>query len=96
VLIVDDEPQTVRLVTDALRPEGYRWLAVSDGEAAVRLARAERPALILVHWHVSSAQGLEICRALRAEPDPQLHRVPMVLLASQTQENTFAAGFAPG
>jgi len=96
VLIVDDEPQTVRLVTDALRPEGYRVLAVSDGEAALRLAWAERPALILVHWHVSSAHGLEICRALRAEPDPPLHRVPMVLLASQTAGEHIAAGFAAG
>ena len=96
VLLVDDEPQTVRLITDALGSEGYRVLVVSDGEAALRLARAERPALLLLHWRLAGNNGLEVCHALRAETDAQLHRVPIVLLASQTEGEHIAAGFAAG
>jgi CheY-like chemotaxis protein/phosphoribosyl 1,2-cyclic phosphodiesterase len=96
VLLVDHEPQTIRLITDALRPEGYRVLAVPDAETALRLARAERPALILLHWHLPDTHGLALCHTLRAEADPQLHRVPMVLLASQTTGEHIAAGFAAG
>jgi len=96
VLIVGDEPQTVRLLTDALRPEGYRVLATPDGEAALRLARTERPALILLHWRLPGSNGLEVCRALRAEADPPLHQVPMVLLTTQTAGEHIAAGFAAG
>jgi phosphoribosyl 1,2-cyclic phosphodiesterase len=96
VLIVDDEPQTVRLIMDALQPEGCRVLVAPDAEAALRLARAERPALILLHWRLAGANGLEVCRALRAETDPQRHGVPMVLLASQMGEEHIAAGFAAG
>jgi phosphoribosyl 1,2-cyclic phosphodiesterase/CheY-like chemotaxis protein len=96
VLIVGDEPQTVRLITDAIRPEGYRVLAAPDAEAALRLARATPPSLVLLHWHLPDAHGLEICRALRAEYDGLLHGVPMVLLTSHTAGEHIAAGFAAG
>jgi DNA-binding response OmpR family regulator len=71
-------------------------LAAPDGETALRLARAERPALILLHGLLLNGHGLEVCRALRAAADPQGHSVPMVLLASQTGEAHIAAGFAAG
>jgi len=96
VLIVDDEPQTVHQLTDALRSEGLRVLTVPHGEAALRLARAEDPALILLHAHLPGSDGLEVCRALRAEADPRLREVPVVLLARQTGGEHMAAGFAAG
>lgn len=96
VLIVGDEPQTVHLLTEALRPEGYRVLAAADGETAVRLARAEHPALILLHWRLPDDNGLEVCRALRAVTDTQPQRVPLVLLTTQTADEHIAAGFAAG
>ncbi len=96
VLIVDDEPQMVRLLTDALQSEGLRVLTAPHGEAALRLARAECPALVLVHRHLPGNDGLEVCRALRTEADPRLREVPVVLLASQTEGEHIAAGFAAG
>jgi len=96
VLIVDDEPQVVRLLTDALESEGFRVLTAPHGEAALRLARIECPALILVHRHLPGNDGLEVCRAIRADADPRLREVPVVLLASQTEGEHIAAGFAAG
>lgn len=96
VLIVNDEPQTVRQLTDALHSEGLRVLTASHGEAALRLARAECPALILLHGDLPDGDGLEVCRALRAEADARLRAVPVVLLASQTGGEYMAAGFAAG
>src|SRR5712691_11920916 len=50
VLIVDDDPDIVGLLMATLRPEGFHLLSAGDGETALALARAERPALILLDW----------------------------------------------
>jgi CheY-like chemotaxis protein/phosphoribosyl 1,2-cyclic phosphodiesterase len=96
VLVVDDEPDIVDLLIATLAPEGYRLLPAHDGEAALRLARAERPSLILLDWRMSGKDGLEVCRALRDDPDPDLRRVPVVLLTAQAGEENIAAGFSAG
>jgi len=80
----------------ALRPERYRLLSANDGNTALRIARAERPSLILTDWCMPGRDGLDVCRALRAETDQQLREVPVVLLTSQTDAEDIAAGFAAG
>lgn len=96
ILLVDDDPDIVRLLTMTLRPEGFRLLSASDGDAALEIARAERPDLLLLDWNMSGRNGLEVCRALRAESDPRLRNVPVVLLTAQVGAEDTAAGFAAG
>jgi len=96
VLIVDDDPDVVGLLMATLRPEGFRLLPAYDGETALALARAERPALILLDWMMPGHTGLEVCRALRAEADQQLRQVPVVLLTSRAEGEDISVGFAAG
>jgi CheY-like chemotaxis protein len=96
VLIVDDEPEIVELVRAVLAPEGYRLLSALDGDTALRLARAAHPSLILLDWRMPGRDGLEVCGTLRAEADPQLRDVPVVLLTAQGGAEDMAAGFAAG
>ena len=96
ILLVDDDPDIVRLLTMTLRPEGFRLLSASDGNAALEIARAERPDLLLLDWNMPGRDGLEVCRALRAESDPDLRDVPVVLLTAQAGAEDTAAGFAAG
>ena len=96
LLLVDDDPDIVRLLTMTLRPEGYRLLSATDGNAALEIARAERPDLLLLDWNMPGRNGLEVCRALRAESDPDLRNVPVVLLTAQVGAEDTAAGFAAG
>jgi CheY-like chemotaxis protein/phosphoribosyl 1,2-cyclic phosphodiesterase len=96
VLIVDDEPDIVRLLQMTLRPEGFRLLSAHDGETALQMARAERPSLLLMDWQMPGRDGLEVCRALRAETDPQLRDMPVVLLTAQSRDEHIEAGFAAG
>ena len=96
VLVVDDESDIVRLLIDTLEPEGYRLLSAHDGETALHLARSERPSLILLDWRMPGKDGLEVCRALRADPDPELRRVPVVLLTAQIGDENISIGFSAG
>jgi CheY-like chemotaxis protein len=96
ILLVDDDPDILRLLTMTLRPEGFRLLSASDGDAALEIARAERPDLLLLDWNMPRRSGLEVCRALRGEPDPRLRDVPVVLLTAQAGAEDTAAGFAAG
>jgi CheY-like chemotaxis protein len=96
ILIVDDEPDIVRLLEVTLRPEGFHLLAAHDGETALQMARAERPSLLLIDWQMPGRDGLEVCRALRAETDPQLRDMPVVLLTAQSKDEHVEAGFAAG
>jgi CheY-like chemotaxis protein/phosphoribosyl 1,2-cyclic phosphodiesterase len=96
ILLVDDDPDIVRLLTMTLQPEGFRLLPASDGNTALEIARAERPDLLLLDWNMPGRSGLEVCRALRAESDPDLREVPVVLLTAQAEAEDTAAGFAAG
>jgi CheY-like chemotaxis protein/phosphoribosyl 1,2-cyclic phosphodiesterase len=96
VLVVDDEPDIVDLLKATLAPEGYRLLSAGDGEAALHLARQQHPALILLDWRMPGRDGLEVCRALRSDVDPELRRVPVVLLTAQMGPENISAGFSAG
>jgi CheY-like chemotaxis protein len=96
ILIVDDAPDIVSLLMRALEGEGIRLLSAEDGESALRIARAERPDLILLDWVLPIRDGLEVCRALRAETDPKLRDIPIVLITAQTEPEHVAAAFAAG
>jgi CheY-like chemotaxis protein len=96
ILVVDDEPDIVGLLLETLAPEGYQLLSAHDGEAALRLARGKRPSLILLDWRMPGKDGLEVCRALRGDPDPEVRRVPVVLLTAQIGEENISAGFSAG
>jgi CheY-like chemotaxis protein len=96
ILVVDDDPTMVRLLTLALEPDGFRVLTANDGKAALERARLERPALILLDWQMPGADGIEVTRALRHEGDPALRQVPVVLITSHSGPDNTAAGFAAG
>jgi two-component system phosphate regulon response regulator PhoB len=63
---------------------------------ALHLARLERPSLILLDWRMPGKDGLEVCRALRSDPDPEIRRLPVVLLTAQMGPENISAGFAAG
>jgi len=96
ILVADDDPTIVRLLTLTLEQDGFRVVTANDGKTALRLARLERPALILLDWEMPGADGIEVTRALRNEADPVLRDVPLVLITAQSGVENTAAGFAAG
>ena len=80
ILIAEDNPLLQRATVRVLNQAGYRTCAVDDGQAALRLARSEKPDLILLDVMLPDINGLEVCRQLKA--DPALAGCFIVLLSS--------------
>ncbi len=96
VLVADDEPDVLLLLTRTLRTENFDLITASDGEAALLLARMEFPDLILIDWHMPRLDGLAVSRTLRAEADVRLRDVPIVLITGHTGAEDMEEGFAAG
>ena len=96
VLIVDDDEDVVHMLTMALWTEGFQVRSTRDGESGLALLRAEPPDLLLLDWRLPGRDGLAVCRELRADPDPRLRDLPVVLLTGYAGDDDTAAGFAAG
>ncbi|MGL4648813.1 MAG: response regulator, partial [Caldilineaceae bacterium] len=68
VLVVDDDAQIVRLVRAYLEQAGFTVRAAGDGDEALRIIRAERPALVVLDLMLPRRDGLEVTRIVRADP----------------------------
>ena len=91
VLIVDDDVKTVDLVKLYLHRDGYRVLTAYDGDEALRLARKDRPDLIVLDLMLPGIDGLAVCRAVRVESD-----VPIIMLTAKTTEQDKLTGLELG
>ncbi len=78
VLVADDEPRILKLVTVTLAEEGYRVVTASSGEEAVRKAEEIRPDLVLLDIVMPDLDGIEVMRQLR-----EWRFVPVILLTAK-------------
>jgi DNA-binding response OmpR family regulator len=92
ILIVDDEPQMVRGLEDNLRFEGYQTLSAGDGRAALALAVAEAPDLILLDVMMPGMSGWDVCRELRAKG----LFMPVIMLTARGEEADRVQGLELG
>jgi DNA-binding response OmpR family regulator len=96
VLVVDDDPVIADLLAFRLSRMGLQVSVETDGEAGLAATRQLRPDLVVLDWMMPRMNGLEVCRALRADADPSLARTPVLLLTAKAQEPDLERGFAAG
>lgn len=94
VLAVDDEPHILKLVSFALSSRGFDVLEAADGLAAIEIARAEQPDLILLDVMMPALDGYEACRRLKA--DEATAHIPVVMLSAKSQQAERSTGIACG
>ncbi len=92
ILIVDDEPRVIRLVSEVLKAVGYHVIAAATGESAIEMVALERPHLILLDIRLEHGiDGYEACRRIREFSD-----VPVIMLTAKAQEADMLHGFGVG
>lgn len=80
VLVADDEPAVLEVLTEVVEDLGHDVLRAHDGREALALARAKQPNLVVTDHMMPRLSGVELCRALRK--DEQLREVPVILLSA--------------
>jgi DNA-binding response OmpR family regulator len=91
VLVVDDEPIVREVVLRYLERDGFRTLEAGDGDTARRLVEDESPGLVILDIMLPGADGLELCRWIRARSE-----LPVILLTARGEEADRIVGLELG
>jgi two-component system alkaline phosphatase synthesis response regulator PhoP len=94
ILIVEDEKAIVKMLEYNLKKEGFKTLAVRNGEAAIDTARSEHPELVILDLMLPGIDGLEVCKALKA--DSRTSSIPIIMLTAKSQESDKVVGLELG
>lgn len=78
VLVIDDDPREIRLLSEMLRPEGYRLFAALSGEEGFKRALEQPPGLVLLDLNMPGLDGQDTCRLFKGAP--RLSAIPVIFL----------------
>ncbi|TMQ66013.1 MAG: response regulator [Candidatus Eisenbacteria bacterium] len=94
VLVVDDEPDLVRILQFGLQSAGYVVESASDGQEGLKKAREVKPDIILLDLMLPKLDGYKICRLLKF--DERFKQIPIIILSARTQEGDQALALEMG
>lgn len=94
VLVVDDSPDALSLINDALETAGIDVLVALEGKQALTIARKVRPDMILMDAIMPNMDGFETCRQLKA--DPELAAIPVIFMTGLTDTDDVVRGLEAG
>jgi len=82
ILVVDDEPNIVQLVSMYLARENYTVITAGDGQKALDIVKTQKPDLVVLDVMLPSLDGLEVCRCLRTEGNA----VPIIMVTARDDD----------
>jgi len=94
ILVVEDERDIVELLRYNLAKNGYQVMVAGKGEEALRLVRQNPPDLVLLDLMLPGMDGLDVCRALKG--DPQTVGIPVIMVTAKGEEPDVVAGLELG
>ncbi|WP_319586315.1 hybrid sensor histidine kinase/response regulator [uncultured Desulfobulbus sp.] len=94
ILVVDDTPANLLLLTGMLKGLGYKVRSVSDGEFAIQTARHDLPDLILLDVMMPGMNGYEVCKRLKM--DDELSEIPVIFLSALNETADKVKAFEAG
>jgi two-component system, OmpR family, phosphate regulon response regulator PhoB len=94
ILIVEDEPPLVELLSYNLEKAGFHAHIARDGEEAMLAVEERKPDLVLLDWMLPYVSGIEICRRIRRNPETR--DVPIIILTARGEEDDRIRGLEAG
>ena len=84
ILVVEDSPSELELISHFLNESGYKVIKATGGTEALKKLESEKPDAIITDLVMPGMSGFELCRSLKKNPDTQ--KVPIVICSSKNQE----------
>ena len=94
IIVVEDEPDLVDVVTYNLEREGYSVLASQRGDEGLNLIRSEAPDLVLLDLMLPGMDGLSICRQMKS--DSSTKEIPIIIASAKGEESDVVIGLEMG
>ena len=94
ILVVDDEPNIIKLLESRLSHSGYDIITAVDGKTCLKKAKDEKPDLILLDIILPGLNGFEVCKHLKK--DQETKDIPIIMLTSLAQEQDLSKGLEEG
>jgi adenylate cyclase len=94
ILIVDDDQATVDVLSRRLAQQGFATTSADSGEAALAIARTERPQLVLLDLRLPDRDGFSVCQEL--VDDPETTEIPVIIVSGLEQDDILRRSRAAG
>jgi len=94
VLIVDDEPNNVDFLEQALEDSGYQLITATNGQEALNKIQSEQPDLILLDLNMPVMDGFTVLA--KVKEDPNLRDIPVIIISSEHESKSVVKGIKQG
>ena len=94
ILVADDEPNQLELLTYNLTQADYEVIRAEDGQQALDMIEEHRPDLAIIYWMMPQMSGIDVCRTLRARSETK--RLPIIILSARGEEGDRTLGLDIG
>jgi two-component system phosphate regulon response regulator PhoB len=94
ILVADDEPNQLELLSYNLVQAEYEVIRAEDGQQALDMIEEHRPDLVIIDWMMPHMSGIDVCRTLRARSETK--RLPIIILSARGEEGDRTLGLDIG
>ena len=94
IVVIEDEPDIVEVVSYNLKREGYNVYSVDRGDEGLNLIREQSPSLVILDLMLPGTDGLSVCRQLKS--DPIVRDIPVIIVSANGEESDVVIGLELG
>ena len=94
ILIADDEPNQLELMSFNLSNAGYYIIKAINGKEAIELIENHSPDLIILDWMMPKMSGIDVCRTLRSRSETK--QIPIIILSARSEDSDKSLGLDTG
>ena len=94
ILIADDEPNQLELMSFNLSNAGYSIIKATNGKEAIELIENHSPDLIILDWMMPKMSGIDVCRTLRSRSETK--QIPIIILSARSEDSDKSLGLDTG
>ncbi|MCX7716418.1 MAG: response regulator [Endomicrobia bacterium] len=84
ILIVDDEPDILKVTVFRIKKAGYEVITATDGKQGLEMVKTEKPDMIFLDLGLPTMNGAEVCKALKS--DEELKKIPIVIFSASSDK----------